>query len=80
MVFVDLVLENKTRYVEIDKVKSSLQNFLCGVTLGPLLFLVYTNDVPNCLEKTSIKILADVQFYFTLVRKTTSSTIKKSLF
>ena len=29
------------------------------VTLGPLLFLIYINDMPNCLEKANIGTFAD---------------------
>ena len=42
---------------------SSQTNLLCGVPqgslLGPLLFLIYVNDLPNCLEFTSPCLYAD---------------------
>ena len=56
-------LTNRQQYVSLAGVESSRQTVVCGVpqgsSLGPLLFLIYINDIPNCSEKLSFRIFAD---------------------
>ena len=56
-------LVNRYQYVKIGNVQSDLLRITCGIpqgsTLGPLLFTLYINDMPNCLNKLSFRIFAD---------------------
>ena len=56
-------LLNRSQYVKIGSCESKRQTMICGVpqgsTLGPLLFLLYINDIPNCSTKLSFRLFAD---------------------
>ena len=47
-------LKNRTQRCYVDGCLSKFSTFTCGVpqgtSLGPVLFLIYLNDLPNCLS------------------------------
>ena len=63
-------LSNRTQFVKIGNTKSNCETITCGIpqgsTLGPLLFLLYINDLPNCSNKLSFRIFAyDTNMFYT---------------
>ena len=54
---------NRKQYVEYNNIKSDLMNITCGVPqgsiLGPLLFIVYMNDLPSAVNFIELIIYAD---------------------
>ena len=56
-------LSNRKQYVEIEGIESPMRNLNCGVPqgsiLGPLLFLIYVNDISNSSPNGSILSFAD---------------------
>ena len=56
-------LENRTQRCYVHGYLSKPQKIDYGVPqrsiLGPLLFLIYINDLPNCIEKSTVRMFAD---------------------
>ena len=56
-------LSNRFQYVEIDGIASDMRQTTCGVPqgsiLGPILFLLYINDLPSCSKLLKLILFAD---------------------
>ena len=56
-------LSKRQQYVSYSGHQSNILEITCGVpqgsVLGPLLFIIYTNDIPVCLKKASCILFAD---------------------
>ena len=56
-------LSNRTQYVQIGNIKSASLTIRCGIpqgsTLGPFLFLLYINELPNSTDALQFRIFAD---------------------
>ena len=64
-------LHNRTQFVKIGSSQSNAETITCGIpqgsTLGPLLFLLYINDLPNCSKNYPFVYLLMIQIFFSQV-------------
>ena len=60
-------LSKRNQYVEIDGICSDKKQIVCGVPqgsiLGPILFLLYINDMANVSDKLRFILFADDTFF-----------------
>jgi hypothetical protein len=56
-------LKERKQFCKLNHNQSSVRSIHCGIpqgsNLGPLLFFIYVNDLPNCLEESVPSIFAD---------------------
>ena len=76
-------LTHRKQYVALGVTELSYQTMVCGVpqgsSLGPFLFLIYINNLPNCSEFLSFKIFADDTNLFATAKDINSLELQMNL-
>ena len=78
-------LDNRKQFVSKGNNTSGLLNVSCGVpqgsVLGPLLFLLYINDIQNCTSALDIHLFADdsILFYADKNLRTLETTVNNQI-
>ena len=77
-------MSKRSQICVVDGHTSSAREIVCGVPqgciLGPLLFLLYINDLPECLQNTTPEMYADdTQIYASSASFTELVTLLHSL-
>ena len=73
-------LSNRKQFTVVGAMKSSLSSIHCGVpqgsVLGPILFLIYVNDICNAIDEPKPRIFADDTNLFIFDKNITSLSNK----
>ena len=76
-------LSNRSQYVEINNVQSNLLRITCGVPqgsiLGPLLFIIYLNDLPYVTKQLKTLVYADDTTLFATINSDDFTTIEDGI-
>ena len=75
-------LKNRSEYVEFENAKSDILSINIGVpqgsVLGPLLFIIYINDLPKASKIFNIIMYADDTTLFSTVKSFNDNILNKS--